>query len=145
MAQRDSQLASKLSYFVGVFLALFALFAFLAWRTLDQVRVKGPLYEEIILGNVLIADVLPPPQFIIEPFLLTLQLVEETDAAEITRLVDKGNELRIDYENRQEFWKRTLARDTMGDLMTVTSYRAEMEFFRLRNVGFIPAIRVHER
>ncbi len=145
MAQRDSQLASKLSYFVGVFLALFALFAFLAWRTLDQVRVKGPLYEEIILGNVLIADVLPPPQFIIEPFLLTLQLVEETDAAEITRLVDKGNELRIDYENRQEFWKRTLARDTMGDLMTVTSYRAAMEFFRLRDDDFIPAIRANER
>lgn len=145
MLQRESQLASRLSWFVAVFLVLFALFALVAWRTLDQVRVKGPLYEEIIVGNELIADVLPPPQFIIEPYLLTLQLVDETDAAEINRLVERGNELRINYENRQEYWKRTLAQDTMGDLMTVTSYRAAMEFFRLRDDEFIPAIRADDR
>ena len=145
MVQRESQLASRLLWFVAVFLTLFALFALVVWRTLDAVRVKGPLYEEIITGNVLIADVLPPPQFIIEPYLLTLQLVDETDAAEINRLVERGNELRINYENRQEYWKRTLARDTMGDLMTVTSYRAAMEFFRLRDDEFIPAIRANDR
>ena len=56
MVQRESQLASRLSWFVAVFLTLFALFALVVWRTLDAVRVKGPLYEEIITGNVLIAD-----------------------------------------------------------------------------------------
>jgi hypothetical protein len=93
MAQGGSKLATRLSAFVAVFLALFAIFALVAWRTLDQVRVNGPLYAEIILGNNLIADVLPPPQYIIEPYLLTLQLVDETDPAEIARLVEKGNEL----------------------------------------------------
>jgi len=140
-----SNLATKLSYFVAVFLVLFSIFALLAWRTLQQVRVQGPLYDEIMLGNELIADVLPPPQFIIEPYLLTLQLSEQTGATEITRLIEKGNELRINYENGQEKWKRVLARDTMGDLMTVTSYRAAMEFFRLRDDEFIPAIRAGDR
>ena len=139
--QRNSQLASRLSLFVAVFLILFAGFAVVAWRTLDQVRVKGPLYDEIILGNDLIADILPPPQYIIESYLLTLQLVEEKDAAERTRLIERGNELRIEYENRQEHWKRTLAKDTMGDHMTVTSYRAAMEFYRLRDGDFVSAIR----
>ncbi len=143
--QRNSQLASRLSIFVGVFLVLFAGFALVAWRTLDQVRVKGALYDEIILGNDLIADILPPPQYIIESYLLTLQLVEEQDPAEITRLVERGNELRIEYENRQEHWKRTLAKDTMGDLMTVTSSRAAMEFYRLRDGEFVSAIRAGDR
>jgi methyl-accepting chemotaxis protein WspA len=142
---RNSQLASRLSIFVGVFLVLFAGFALVAWRTLDQVRVKGVLYDEIILGNDLIADILPPPQYIIESFLLTLQLVEEQDAAEMTRLIERGNELRIEYENRQEHWKRVLAKDTMGDLMTVTSSRAAMEFYRLRDGDFVNAIRAGDR
>lgn len=141
MAHRESQLASKLSFFVAGFLALFAIFALVGWNTLEKVRVKGSLYDEIILGNELIADVLPPPQFIIEPYLLTLQLVEERDAAEVARLIDRGNELRINYETGQEKWKRLLAKDTMGDLMTVTAYRSAMEFFRLRDDEFIPAIR----
>lgn len=143
--QRNSQLASRLSLFVGVFLILFAGFAMVAWRTLDQVRVKGALYDEIILGNDLIADILPPPQYIIESYLLTLQLVEEQDPAEITRLIERGNELRIEYENRQEHWKRVLAKDTMGDLMTVTSSRAAMEFYRLRDGDFVNAIRAGDR
>ncbi len=143
--QRNSQLASRLSLFVGVFLVLFAGFALVAWRTLDQVRVKGVLYDEIILGNDLIADILPPPQYIIESYLLTLQLVEEKDPAEITRLIERGNELRIEYENRQEHWKRTLAKDTMGDLMTVTSSRAALEFYRLRDGEFVSAIRAGDR
>lgn len=143
--QRNSQLASRLSIFVGVFLVLFAGFALVAWRTLDQVRVKGVLYDQIILGNDLIADILPPPQYIIESFLLTLQLVDEKDPAEITRLIERGNELRIEYENRQEHWKRVLAKDTMGDLMTVTSSRAAMEFYRLRDGDFVNAIRAGDR
>ncbi len=142
---RNSQLASRLSIFVGIFLILFAGFALVAWRTLDQVRVKGVLYDEIILGNDLIADILPPPQYIIESFLLTLQLVEEQDPAEVTRLIERGNELRIEYENRQEHWKRVLAKDTMGDLMTVTSSRAAMEFYRLRDGDFVNAIRAGDR
>lgn len=144
MVRGGSKLASRLSYFVAIFLILFGVFAFVAWRTLDQVRVKGPIYDEIILGNELIADILPPPQFIIEPYLLTLQLVDETDPTEIMNLVERGNELRIKYESRQEFWKRTLT-GAMGDLMAVTSYRAAMEFFRLRDDQFIPAIRAGDR
>lgn len=140
-----SQLAAKLISFVAVFVLLFAGFALLAWRTLDQVRVGGPLYDQIMLGNRLIADVLPPPQFIIEPYLLSLELRDETDTAAIARLIEKGNALRIQYENGQEQWKRDLKRDALGDLMTVTSYRAAMEFFRLRDDEYIPALRAGDR
>lgn len=141
MARGESQLASRLSYFVGVFLLLFAGFASLAWRTLDQVRVKGPIYDEIILGNNLIADILPPPQYIIESYLLVLRLRDETDSAEISRLVEKGNQLRVDFENGQEGWKRKLSPDALGNMMTVTSARAAMDFYRLRDEEYIPAIK----
>ncbi len=145
MSRGESQLASRLSMFVLVFLTLYAVFAFVAWRTLDQVRVKGPYYTEIMLGNELIADVLPPPQYIIESYLLTLQLIDERDPSEISRLIEEGNELRVTYEARQEYWKRALDDSTMKDLMTVTASRAAMEFFRIRDDVYIPAIRADDR
>lgn len=128
MARGESHLAARLSYFVGIFLLLFAGFATLAWRTLDQVRVNGPIYDEIIQGNNLIADILPPPQYIIESYLLVLRLKDESDPAEIARLIEKGNALRVGYENGQETWKRQLADGELRNMMTVTAARAAMDF-----------------
>jgi hypothetical protein len=38
---RESSLASRLTLLVGVFTVLFLVFGFVAWRTLEQVRIKG--------------------------------------------------------------------------------------------------------
>ena len=36
---------------------------------LSQLKVGGPLYYQIKLGNDLIADILPPPEYVIEAYL----------------------------------------------------------------------------
>jgi hypothetical protein len=36
---------------------------------LSQLKVGGPLYNQIKLGNDLIADILPPPEYVIESYL----------------------------------------------------------------------------
>ena len=35
---------------------------------LSEVKVGGPLYDKIKLGNDLIADILPPPEYVIESY-----------------------------------------------------------------------------
>jgi len=136
----DSQLSKQLTVFVASFIALFALFVGLSGYTLQQVRVMGPIYKQIILGNDLIADVLPPPEYIIESFLLSLQLRDETDLARRQNLIERGNALRVEYENRQEFWKRELPPGPIDDAMTVTSSRAAMDFYEIRDREYIPAL-----
>jgi methyl-accepting chemotaxis protein WspA len=146
MVRTDSQLASRLSAFVGIFLVLFAAFGALAWYTVESVRIKGPIYDRIIEGNDLIADVLPPPGYIIESYLLALQLRDEGDPAQIARLVERGNELRVDYENIQEKWKRRLAGEAaIGNLMTVTAARAAFDFYRIRDEEYVPALKSGQR
>ena len=142
---RESQLAGRLTLLVAVFAGLFLVFGFTTWRTLEQVRVKGPIYTEIVLGKDLIADVLPPPAYIIESYLLTLQIVDETDPTRTSQLIERGDQLRLDFESRQEFWKRTLDKDELGDLMTVQANRSAVEFFRLRDEQFVPAVRAGDR
>src|SRR5258708_20390370 len=36
---------------------------------LSQLKVGGPLYNKIKLGNDLVADILPPPEYVIEAYL----------------------------------------------------------------------------
>ena len=72
---------------------------------LQQLRVGGPLYSQIKLGNDLIADILPPPAYVLEAYLeATLALREpETVAARTERLA----QLRKDYDERREFWGKS--------------------------------------
>jgi methyl-accepting chemotaxis protein WspA len=142
---RGSQLASRLTMLVAVFAVLFIAFGLMTWMTLGKVRVKGPIYEEIIRGEHLIADVLPPPAYIIESYLLVLQAAGETDPTRIEKLVERGERLRLDYEARQEFWRRDLPPGELKDYMTVAAAKSAMEFYRIRDEQFVPALRAGDR
>src|SRR5688572_23827403 len=142
---RQSQLAGRLTFLVAIFAVLFLIFGFTTWRTLEQVRVKGPIYEEIIRGEHLIADVLPPPAYIIESYLLVLQAADETDPSRVQNLVERGERLRLDYEARQEFWRRDLPAGELKDYMTVAAAKSAMEFYRVRDEQFVPALRAGDR
>ena len=72
---------------------------------LEHLRVGGPLYSTIKLGNDRIADILPPPEYVIEAYLeatLALQAPSTAEARSI-RLV----QLPKDYDERREFWNKS--------------------------------------
>ena len=69
---------------------------------LHHLKVGGALYDRIKLGNDLIADILPPPEYVIEAYLEATLAMREPDqlAAHGERLV----QLRKDYDERKAFW-----------------------------------------
>ncbi len=142
---RSSRLAGQMLALVGVFLVVFIAYSAYAWRTIDAVRVNGPIYKEIVQGKDLIADVLPPPAYIIESYLLCLQMLDETDQGRINTLAERGSRLRVDFDNRHQYWQRTLATGQLRDVFTGTSYRPAVEFFELRDGQYIPALRAGDR
>jgi type II secretory pathway component PulL len=75
----NSQLAGRLTLLVAVFAGLFLIFCGTTWYTIDQVRVQGKIYDQIVTGKDLIADILPPPEYIIESYLVARQLNDETE------------------------------------------------------------------
>ena len=69
---------------------------------LKELKVGGSLYESIKLGNDLVADILPPPAYVIEAYLeSTLALREPNKLAEHDK---KLAQLRKDYDERKAFW-----------------------------------------
>lgn len=140
---RDLPLWAKLLLLVGGFLAVFGTYSYFATAVRERVEVGGPIYTEIIRGKDLIADILPPPGYIIESYLVALELVDERDPAVIEAQVRRGERLREEFDASHERWRRELSGEQL-QLMTVSAHRAAVEFFTLRDQRYLPAIRAGE-
>src|SRR5690242_11288632 len=79
---------------------------------LSTLKVGGPVFSKIAVGKDLIADILPPPAYLLEAYLeATLALNAQAQAgasSEVARNagahVEKLKALQKDYEDRQTFW-----------------------------------------
>jgi methyl-accepting chemotaxis protein len=123
----------------GVVTALgFAAVFFTSDYALNQLRVGGPLYSQIKSGNDLVADILPPPAYIIEAYLeATLALQEpETVSARAGRLV----QLRKDYEERREYWGKSDLEPATKSLLIDKSHAEVAKFWEITNKELLPAI-----
>ncbi len=134
------KLQTKQYILLGICLVGFVIFGAFAYQTLNTVKVNGPLYKEIAQDKDLIADVLPPPEYIIEADLVTFQMATETDKVALEDLVRRSRTLKEDYETRHAFWANTLPEGPLRQVMIDTSYRSAMEFFEVRDREFIPAV-----
>jgi hypothetical protein len=92
------KLATKLSALVGVFLTGFLAYTLVAWETIERIKVNGPLYREIVLAKDPVADVLPPPEYIIESYLIVLQMLDTRERAALDSFVERGKRLRLEHD-----------------------------------------------
>jgi methyl-accepting chemotaxis protein len=120
--------------------ASLALFAFVAYGILGAVKVHGPYYRSIVQGKDIIADILPPPEYLIESYLNAFQLAEEQDKAGRDALIAKSKTLRDDYEQRHAFWMQDLEEGPLKKVLTEGSYAPGMEFLEIKDKEFIPAV-----
>ncbi|HEX2949861.1 MAG TPA: hypothetical protein VHV83_09905, partial [Armatimonadota bacterium] len=135
----------KLVFLIALFSLGLLGFSLLAFRTLFSLQVNGPLYHRIVQGKDLIADILPPPEYIIEANLVVHQMIEETNPSRLKAMIAKGDTLRHDYETRHDFWQNDLPEGSMKRMMVEDSYTPAMEFFRIRDEQFIPALMSGQR
>ena len=87
----------KLALAVGIPVVASLLFALLALRTLQQVRIGGAQYDELSESNDLRADILPPPYYIVESYLTAQLLAETTDDATYQDLRQQMTQHELDY------------------------------------------------
>jgi len=108
---------------------------------LKELKVGGPLYSDIKLGNDLIADILPPPEYVIEAYLEATLAMREPDqlAAHGERLV----QLRKDYDERKAFWvTSTLSADLKSALVSKSD--AEVQKFWKASDQLLPALKAKD-
>jgi methyl-accepting chemotaxis protein len=118
----------------------FSAYGLFAYNQQNTVKVNGPIYTQIVQGKDVIADILPPPEYIIESYLTTLELCDAQDKASIDKLIEYGNKLKKDFDDRHEYWSKDLADGDLKTVLLKDSYTPAVEFYEIRDKKFIPAI-----
>lgn len=131
---------ARLYAMVGLIACSFMLFIGVGMFITAKVKVNGPAYQEIVRGKDLIADILPPPEYIIESYLVTLQAIGATNADQVTALQQKFSQLRNDYSTRHEFWTKDLPAGKIRQLMLNDSYTPAIAFYDLANKELFPLL-----
>jgi len=109
---------------------------------LRELKVGGPLYSDIKLGNDLIADILPPPEYVIEAYLEATLAMREPDqlAAHGERLV----QLRKDYDERKAYWTASSLSADLKAAMVSRSDAEVQKFWKLLSDQLLPALKARD-
>ena len=125
---------------IGVFSIGLLVYGGMSFRALEELKVNGPLYQRIVQGKDLIADVLPPPEYIIESYLVALQIANANDPSARIALADRFKALSNEYGKRHEFWKQEALDETLRQAFLVDSHGPAMRFYEIGMKEFLPAM-----
>lgn len=108
--------------------------------TIKKVQINGQMYRQIIDGKDLVADILPPPAYIIEINLTTHQLLREPDATIRQALQARLTELRQQYSDRIAYWETNLQDAEAREQLLDSSQAAAKKYFEILDSRYLPAI-----
>jgi|GEM_PF-2730655 len=108
---------------------------------MSRYKIGGNLYEEIILSDNLTADILPPPEYIVESYSVALEYINEFNADQREELYLQFQKLEKNYYMRHNYWEENLP--NYGNLKKVfleDSYYFANEFYDIFYNQVVPAV-----
>ncbi|KUR73140.1 chemotaxis protein [Novosphingobium fuchskuhlense] len=118
---------------IGLLLAIIAL----ACCVVYAIRADGPMTQDSALQAEILADVLPPPAFVVEPYLNASLIVHDPSRAGpyLNELKDE----RAEFEARKAYWKTAPVPPLLRQPLNDTIAAAE-RFWQVMDSKFLPAV-----
>ncbi|MBD9449343.1 HAMP domain-containing methyl-accepting chemotaxis protein [Rhizobium sp. RHZ01] len=109
----------------------------------NKLRVNGEMYRQIVYGKDLVADILPPPLYVVESYMLALEAVQRPEVA--GKNIDRiQNVLKPAYEDRRKYWQATaLSADLKEKLLNDVFIKGDA-FWKVMQDELAPAILNHD-
>ena len=115
-------------------------FGVFAAKTLQELQVNGPLYQRIVQGKDLIADILPPPEYIIESYLVVLQM-HDARAEERPALIGRLEQLKKEYDQRHQYWMGQSLESDIRVALLEHAHQAAESFYATALGQYLPALK----
>ena len=112
-------------------------------QAFERVRINGPLYKAIDGGQAVVADILPPPLFIVESHLTVFELIDAQahgDTARVGLLESRLRERESDFEARHQEWARRLPPGEVKSALVDASYAPAATYFQVVERDLLPAL-----
>ena len=104
---------------------------------LNRVKVGGEIYQGIAAGKDLLGDVLPPPEYVIEPY-LEANLIRG-GVGDLSSHKDKLAALKKDFDDRRVYWRASvLPDDIKHEIVDVAGDEADAVWREIEG-KFLPA------
>lgn len=120
-------------------------FIALAFYAISQVRINGPVYNQIKANDDLRADILPPPLYAVDAFAAANEAYVATSASDYTKRDKKLAEVQVletEFKKRVAYWKDNIQSDTMMGSAFQDVIKSNEEFYRIYNKDFVAAIQL---
>ena len=148
MGPRKISTKLYLSFLLVIFGFMF--FGIFLFATLNKLKVNGPVYKELVAGKDLVADILPPPDYIIETYLVAYELRDNLDnEPQVQALSDYLKKLESEYRDRHEYWASEgifLPKNpAIRTAMVEKSYTPAVEFYKVLKDDYLPAVKAKDR
>ncbi len=137
---RNRTIKTKLLLSTALLVGAFGLFGVFSFRTLQEVKINGPLYTTIAQGKDVIAEVLPPPLYVVESYMLVFEMLDEIDPARLDELVRRSHALREEYDARHAYWAQTLPDGPLKRALIERSFDSATFFFEVRDHEVLPTL-----
>jgi hypothetical protein len=138
---RKLTMKSMLLLLAGVFTVGFGIFGLVTASTLETVKINGESYRQIIQNKDLLADVLPPPAYIVEPCLVVNLMPRAKTPEDLAKLVERFDRMKNEFEARQTHWQKHLPESPMKQELISASRKPAEQFFALVQNDFLPLVK----
>lgn len=139
------KLSHRFAVLIGFIAMGFVVYGGWSFKTLNELKINGPIYQRIVQGKDLVADILPPPEYIIESYLVTFQLLEAVDKIDQGRLIERLKALRAEYDTRHAFWLQQGLEAELSKTFLHDAHESAMAFYDRAFAEFVPAVQNRER
>ncbi len=111
-------------------------------QTLERLKVSGPVYQQIVDGKDLVADILPPPLYLVEAYLLANESDIRPDlGGENAARIQK---LKTQYDERKLYWQSsTLPADLTAQLYDQVLKEGDAFWAQMQQV-YLPALKADD-
>jgi len=138
MQTMSLRISGTLNLFAVSLIAAFAIATGAATYALMTLRVGGPVSERQMEADALVADILPPPLFIVEALLTAHRGPDELDkSAELDRHIE---ELQTSYEERRAYWATRPLTPEIKETLAASDIHVRA-FWDIADKQFRPALR----
>lgn len=128
---------------LGAALAMLILLAIgVGWGAvrINEIRMGGPIQTSAQQASDLIADILPPPEYVIEPYLEAAMLAR--DPASYAVHEERLRKLRGDYDARHDYWQKSELESGLKTKLVKDVHAPAALFWEEMESSFLPAARL---
>ncbi len=141
---RNLSMKGKVLFLAATFVVGFVAVAAMTLQTINQVRVGGKHYQEIVKNKDLLADCLPPTVYVVQSYLSTHLMQDSEDSATQADAIKEYETFKVAYTDSMKKWLEQYPDGDIKDQLRGSVAQSAEDLFAVVDNELIPALKNKE-